>query len=231
MLSNKNIILVFFSRSIITLENSFLPFLIGSNLFFLVINSVAFFFLKKVRYIAPLVSFICLLIISLLWWKDISRERLLGYYTHKLELSVRLGILLFILSEIFFFFRFFWTFFDAAIAPTIEYGLNWPPKGIISIVPYSVPLLNTVILLRSGVSITWCHHAILINDYKNASYSLFFTIILGIYFLYIQILEYSTSRFSIRDGIYGSIFYLATGFHGSHVIVGIFFLYPMLIIY
>jgi len=159
-----------------------------------------------------------------LWIKDFSRERNIGFHTHKLEARLRIGILLFILSEVFFFFSFFWAFFDSAIAPTIEYGLNWPPKGIVRIRYYRVPLLNTIILLSSGVRITWAHHAITANDFANALWRTTITILLGIYFIFTQIEEYRTARFAIADGVYGSIFYIATGFHGAHVIIGTTFL-------
>jgi len=149
---------------------------------------------------------------------------MIGYHGHKLEVALRVAMLGFILREIFFFFRFFWAFFDARIAPTVEFGLCWPPKGILAISYYSVPLLNTVILLTRGVTVTWAHHRLVRSDFINAMNALGLTILLGIYFLYTQLEEYCTSRFSMRDGIYGRIFYIATGFHGTHVLIGTIFL-------
>jgi len=163
-------------------------------------------------------------LIILMWFKDLIREAIMGYHTHKLELSLRVGMILFILSEIFFFFRFFWTFFDVAMAPSVEYGIVWPPKGITSIPCYSVPLLNTAILLTSGVTVTWAHHALIRNEFNNSIVSLILTILLGAYFLGMQYEEYRLAPFTIADGAYGSIFYIATGFHGIHVLIGTCFL-------
>lgn len=161
---------------------------------------------------------------TFLWWKDFSRESIVGYHTHKLESSLRVGMLLFILSEIFFFISFFWAFYDASLSPTSELGLVWPPKGITPLSVYSVPLLNTLILLTSGVTVTWCHHAIINNYFTKSVVSLFLTVSLGVYFLTIQYVEYAEAAFSLADGVYGSTFFLATGFHGIHVLVGTSFL-------
>jgi len=126
--------------------------------------------------------------------------------------------------KLYFFSLFFDVFFDGAISPSIEYGIIWPPKGIISISFYSVPLLNTLILLRRGVSITWAHFSILSNNFTNFILRIIFTVLLGVYFLYFQLEEYFLSTFTIIDGIYGRIFYISTGFHGIHVFVGIIIL-------
>ena len=149
---------------------------------------------------------------------------MLGYHTHKLEVSLRVGILLFILSEVFFFVSFFWAFYDASLSPTVELGMIWPPKDIVPLSPYSVPLLNTLILLSRGVTVTWAHHSIMNNFFSKRVYSLFVTVVLGVYFLYMQWIEYAEAQFSISDGIYGRTFFMATGFHGMHVIVGATFL-------
>jgi cytochrome c oxidase subunit 3 len=133
-------------------------------------------------------------------------------------------MLLFILSEVFFFVSFFWAFYDASLAPVVELGMSWPPKGIVPLAVYSVPLLNTVILLTRGVSVTWAHHSLINNYFTKSFVSLFLTISLGVYFLYMQYLEYSEAQFSISDGVYGRTFFMATGFHGIHVLVGTLFL-------
>jgi len=166
------------------------------------------------------INFLTFFYILLLWFKDLSTEAIAGYHTHKLEIRLRVGLLFFILREVFFFFRFFWAFFDAAVAPTAELGLCWPPKGVISVSFYRVPLLNTVILLTSGVSVTYAHHAILENNYRERVVSLAATLFLGGYFLYTQVEEYSIARFAIADRVYGRVFYIATGFHGFHVLIG-----------
>lgn len=169
-------------------------------------------------------------LIRFLWWKDFNRERMLGYHTHKLEARLRVAFALFILSEVFFFVSFFWAFYDSSLSPTIELGLAWPPKGVVPLSTYSVPLLNTVILLSRGVSITWCHHAIINNLFNKSVVRLAVTVGLGVYFLMMQWLEYNEASFAISDGVYGRTFFLATGFHGIHVTVGTIFLFYVLLI-
>lgn len=171
-----------------------------------------------------LFSLLVLVIIVFRWWKDFVRESLLGYHTHKLEVRLRVGILFFILSEVFFFVSFFWAFYDASLSPSIEVGIIWPPFAIVPLSVYSVPLLNTVILLTRGITVTWAHHSIMNNFFNKSVISLLFTIILGVYFLYIQWVEYNESSFSISDGVYGRTFFIATGFHGIHVFIGTSFL-------
>lgn len=144
----------------------------------------------------------------------------MGYHTSKLELGFRSSMILFIRSEVLFFVSFFWAYYDGSLSPRIDVGLSWPPKGIYPLSVYSVPLLNTVILLSSGVSITWSHHSLMINDYSSIVVSLAITLGLGIYFLYLQYTEYIETSFRITDGIYGRTFFIRTGFHGVHVIVG-----------
>ncbi len=133
-------------------------------------------------------------------------------------------MLLFILSEVFFFVSFFWAFYDASLVPNVELGIVWPPKGIVPLAVYSVPLLNTVILLTRGITVTWAHHSLINNFFFKSIISLFITVCLGVYFLYMQYLEYSEAQFAISDGVYGRTFFIATGFHGIHVIVGTLFL-------
>jgi len=129
-----------------------------------------------------------------------------------------------LLQKFYFFFSFFWAFFHRRISPTIEIGAQWPPIGIYPFNPFQVPLLNTIILLSSGVTVTWSHHSIIENNHSQAVYSLILTVALGIYFTLLQAMEYWEARFSISDSVYGSTFFLATGFHGLHVIIGTTFL-------
>lgn len=136
---------------------------------------------------------------------------------------------LFILSEVFFFVSFFWAFYDASLSPTIDLGMVWPPKGINPLSVYSVPLLNTIILLTSGVTVTWAHHSIINNFFTKSFYSLLLTVILGVYFLIMQWAEYNEAQFSISDGVYGRVFFISTGFHGMHVLIGTCFLFYVLI--
>ena len=176
-----------------------------------------------------LVSLTLTIIISFQWWKDIRREGALqGLHIRFVEKGLRWGIILFIVSEVIFFFSFFWAFFYRSVAPCVELGLMWPPAGIYPFNPIEVPLLNTIILLSSGVRVTWSHHAIINGLHSQATQSLVITISLGLYFTALQALEYYEASFNMSDGAYGSTFFIATGFHGLHVIVGTLFLIVVL---
>lgn len=212
-----------FIRPFIAVQTSFWPFLVSITLFSLMGNMVLYINLK-IRVLYVFLSFLFIFLVSFMWWKDLSRERIIGYHTHKLEVSLRVGIVLFILSEVFFFLSFFWAFYDAALAPCVELGMIWPPKGILPLSVYSVPLLNTVILLTRGITVTWAHHSLMNNYFLKSVVSLVFTIALGVYFLSLQYQEYIEAQFTISDGIYGRTFFVATGFHGMHVMVGAAFL-------
>nr|QNP09985.1 cytochrome c oxidase subunit 3 [Ochthebius sp. IBE<ESP> AN292] len=164
------------------------------------------------------------------WWRDICREGTFqGLHTFNVTLGLRWGMILFITSEILFFMSFFWGFFHSSLAPTMEIGLMWPPKSIITFNPIQIPLLNTLILLTSGLTVTWAHHSLMENNYNQTKQALLLTVILGIYFTILQAYEYMEASFSIADSIYGSSFFMATGFHGIHVIIGTTFLLICLI--
>ena len=166
-----------------------------------------------------------LIFVSAQWWRDVSREGALqGLHTKIVVLGLRWGIVLFITSEVFFFLSFFWAFFHSRLAPNIEVGSYWPPVGIQVFNPWGVPLLNTIILISSGVRVTWSHKAIEENNHSQRLKSLYMTIILGLYFTALQAMEYYEASFRISDSSYGSTFFIATGFHGLHVIVGTLFL-------
>lgn len=159
------------------------------------------------------------------WWRDIVREATYeGHHTLKVQSGLRYGVILFIVSEVMFFVAFFWAFFHSSLAPTIEIGAVWPPKGIAVLDPWKIPFLNTVILLSSGAAVTWAHHAIILEYRQQALQGLSLTIFLAILFTAFQAFEYLEAPFTISDGIYGSTFFLATGFHGFHVFVGTLFL-------
>nr|YP_010616516.1 cytochrome c oxidase subunit III [Morophaga formosana]WAU48137.1 cytochrome c oxidase subunit 3 [Morophaga formosana] len=159
------------------------------------------------------------------WWRDISRE---GSYQGKHTILVlnglKWGMILFITSEVLFFLSFFWAFFHSSLSPNIEIGMMWPPYMINPFNPFQIPLLNTIILISSGISVTWAHHSLMENKNNQVTQSLFLTVMLGIYFTILQAYEYYEASFSISDSVYGSTFFMATGFHGLHVIIGTIFL-------
>lgn len=216
--------MLFILSPFLAVQTSYWPILCSMILFSLLGNVVLWSNLK-ISFIVLFFSFMLLLSLIFLWWSDLKIERVLGYHTHKLEVSLRVGMLLFILSEVFFFLRFFWSFYDFSLAPSLEVGLIWPPKGIAPLSTYSVPLLNTIILLSRGLTVTWAHHRLINNYFGVSVFSLFVTVLLGVYFLYMQWLEYSEAMFRIRDGSFGRIFFIGTGFHGMHVIFGTLFLF------
>jgi cytochrome c oxidase subunit 3 len=171
------------------------------------------------------------------WWKDVIKEGKSGDHTNIVRHGLRVGMALFILSEVMFFFAFFWSFFKAALAPEFvfdgahifEEGIKvvegvWPPEGVKTFNPWDLPFINTLILLLSGTTVTWAHYALLKNDRKNLIRALLITVLLGIAFTAMQAYEYSHAAFGFTDGIYSSNFYMATGFHGAHVIIGTIFL-------
>jgi len=205
------------------------PLLVALSTFSLLLRRVLIIVEKN--HINVIICFIRLTLNSTLWWRDVSRERSFqGFHTNLVINGLRWGIGLFIVSEILFFFSFFWTFFHRRLAPNIELGIIWPPLGIQAINPYQVPLLNTTVLLRSGITVTLRHHAI-IKSKENFSFFMLLTILLGFYFSCLQGWEYWERSFSIRDSRFGSTFFLRTGFHGLHVLVGTIFLTTSLIRY
>nr|YP_010034191.1 cytochrome c oxidase subunit III [Arhopalus unicolor]YP_010363582.1 cytochrome c oxidase subunit III [Cephalallus oberthueri]QOW83730.1 cytochrome c oxidase subunit III [Arhopalus unicolor]UNZ12696.1 cytochrome c oxidase subunit 3 [Cephalallus oberthueri] len=164
------------------------------------------------------------------WWRDITREGTFqGLHTYQVTIGLRWGMILFITSEVFFFISFFWGFFHNSLSPSIELGMIWPPKGIQTFNPIEIPLLNTLILLTSGLTVTWAHHSLMENNYNQTLQGLILTVILGLYFSILQAYEYLEAPFTISDSVYGSSFFMATGFHGLHVIIGSTFLLICLI--
>nr|QLY89959.1 cytochrome c oxidase subunit III [Nanna fasciata] len=164
------------------------------------------------------------------WWRDVSRESTFqGLHTNVVITGLRWGMILFIISEVLFFMSFFWAFFHSSLSPSIELGAMWPPMGITVFNPFQIPLLNTVILLTSGITVTWAHHSLMEGNHSQTTQGLFFTVLLGIYFTILQAYEYIEAPFTIADSIYGSTFFMATGFHGIHVLIGTTFLLVCLI--
>ena len=172
-----------------------------------------------------IVALITLILSMSLWFRDvISEGTYLGNHTLAVQKGLNMGVALFIVSEALFFLAIFWAFFHSALSPTIELGAKWPPMGIDSINPFELPLLNTIILLSSGVTITYSHHSLIQGNRSGALYGAMYTIILAVIFTAFQGIEYSVSSFTISDGTYSSCFYFGTGFHGLHVIIGTAFL-------
>lgn len=160
-----------------------------------------------------------------LWFRDVITEgTYLGHHTKEVKHGLMLGVLLFIVSEVFAFLSIFWAFFHSSLSPAVEIGGSWPPMGITPLDPFAIPLLNTFLLLSSGAFITYGHHALLGGNRKAAIDGVFLTLILAIAFTLLQYYEYSEAGFSMSDGVYGSAFFASTGLHGIHVIVGTIFI-------
>ena len=165
------------------------------------------------------------------WWRNTVIEAHEGYHTPVVQLHLRYGMILFIASEVMFFLAWFWAFFDSSIHPSLvdAVGGQWPPKGIEVLNPWGFPLLNTMILLCSGTTVTWAHHSLIHGDRDGLKKGLMCTIALGLLFTSIQAYEYAHAPFAFKGNIYGATFFMATGFHGFHVIVGTIFLTVCLI--
>lgn len=211
-------------------DPSVMPLLSSLSALTLTAGSVLFFHGFSLGLQTTFFGFFSILLCMFIWWRDIVREGTLeGHHTNIVQLGLRYGVILFIVSEVMFFFAFFWAFFAASLAPTIEIGTIWPPKGIEAFDPKAIPLLNTLLLLCSGATVTYSHHAITAGNKIEAVWGLVLTVILAVLFTGFQVVEYVSSNFNITDGIYGSTFFMATGFHGFHVFIGTCFLTVCLI--
>lgn len=199
------------------------PILMGSIVLAALIGSVGWF--HSIFEVALIRLIVYILVVAYQWWRDVCRESSnQGCHTTYVISNIRWGIILFIVSEVMFFFSFFWAFFHCSLAPNVELGAVWPPAGVEALNPFQVPLLNTVVLLSRGVTVTWAHHAILHKDVGATKSRLLFTALLGAYFTLLQGWEYIDSSFTMGDGSFGSTFFIATGFHGLHVLIGSLFL-------
>nr|YP_010146837.1 cytochrome c oxidase subunit III [Yininemertes pratensis]QQP01066.1 cytochrome c oxidase subunit III [Yininemertes pratensis] len=198
--------------------------LVGSvGAFFLTVGLASWF-----HGYSALVLFVSLgvvLLTMLQWWRDVIREGTYqGFHTGEVVGGLRWGMILFITSEVCFFAAFFWAYFHSSLSPNLELGSCWPPVGVVALNPFSVPLLNTAVLLASGVTVTWAHHALMEGSRSNSGQGLFLTVVLGVYFTVLQAGEYWEAPFALSDGVYGTTFFVATGFHGLHVLIGTTFL-------
>lgn len=164
----------------------------------------------------------------ILWFRDIIREGLYqGNHTHIVEKGLKIGVLLFFLSEVLIFATFFWAFFHSSLSPNVELGSVWPPIGTEVINPWAVPFLNAILLLTSGGAVTWAHNHLIeggTKGYKGGIISITSAIIMGIGFLGLQYFEFSTAPFTMSDGAYGTTFFSIVGLHGLHVIIGVLWL-------
>ena len=172
------------------------------------------------------------------WWRDVVKEAHSGFHNKIVQIGLKYGMVLFIASEVCFFVAFFWAFFDASLPGQADIrnaiGGTWPPSGEGFLSPetmhaWGVPLINTIILVSSGATVTWAHHGLRQNNRKQLIIGLILTLALGFTFTYLQAMEYMEAHFGFTEGIYPSTFYMATGFHGLHVIIGSLFLLVCLI--
>ncbi len=178
-----------------------------------------------------------------IWWRGVVAEAESGkYHNTVVQIGLRYGMALFIASEVMFFFAWFWAFFNASLYPnlshTYPFAGHWPPMGELFngeegelkiFHPFQIPFINTIILLTSGVTVTWAHHGLRAGDRRTLIMGLWLTVLLGAVFTSLQAWEYMHAGFHYSGGIFGTTFFMATGFHGAHVIIGTVFLAVCLI--
>ncbi len=199
------------------------PLIASIGALFLTCGLVKWFYVNSASLI--LIGLSVILVTIAQWWIDVSSEGASqGLHSRIVELGLRYGIILFIISEVLFFTSFFWAFFHRSLSPAVEIGRTWPPVGVSPFNPLEVPLLNTIILLSSGIRVTWAHHSMIAGNHHRTKIGLTLTVLLGLYFTGLQALEYYEASFRVAEGVYGSTFFISTGFHGLHVIVGTLFL-------
>lgn len=214
------------------------PFITAFSIMLLLVGTA--FALHKSPLGLPLsgLGFCAVVACCFFWWRDVIREGIADHaHTPKVRLGLRFGMALFITSEVMFFVCFFWAYFGAAFFPAAPIGDNlwdikagvWPPENIIPFDPFDLPFINTLILLLSGTTVTWAHAALLEGNRRDLIRGLTATVILGVCFTLCQAYEYSHAAFGLKDGKYAATFFLATGFHGVHVMIGTAFLAVMLV--
>jgi len=208
-------------------DPSSLPFLLSLSALGIVLSAVLFMHPDLVAVSSKMLLLVSVLVTVYLmgrWWLNVTYESYVGYHTIRVKKGLKLGFILFIVSEIMFFFGFFWAFFHSSLSPAIELGAVWPPYGIEPFDPMTFPFLNTIVLLLSGLSITYTHYYMMLNKFKEAREGFLITLALALLFTYVQFDEFFYGPFSISDGIFGSCFYMITGLHGFHVIIGTIFI-------
>ena len=209
------------------------PAIGGVAAFILALGAIMWF--KEVNagiWLLP-VGILAVVYTMVMWWRDVIAEaEHQGHHTPVVQLHMRYGMILFIASEVMFFVAWFWAFFDASlysgeaiqVARVEHTGGHWPPDGVATFDPWHLPLVNTLILLTSGTTVTWAHHALQHNDREGLKWGLICTVALGVLFTCVQVYEYAHAGFGFSENIYGATFFMATGFHGFHVIIGTIFL-------
>lgn len=197
------------------------PFLLSINLLSFLVSLVGILSGYNNSILINRISLIMLLYIFYLWLYDIVIEsNYVGLHSNIVSRTLIIGFLMFVLTELMLFFSLFWAYFHSALNP---YNLIWPPIGIDLINPWALPLLNTILLLYSGIIATYAHHSLINKQKQESLLGLILTIILGSIFVILQFIEYKSSSFDITDSVYGSTFFMTTGTHGLHVIIGIMF--------
>jgi len=212
------------------------PFVGSVSAFVMAVGAILWF-----HDIAPvwvmLIGLVGVLYTMYAWWSDVIREGKAGDHTPVVMMHHRYGMILFIASEVMFFVAWFWAYFDGFFnqeaheqyARIAAMGPTWPPTGVELFNPWHLPLFNTLILLTSGTTVTWAHHALLHKDKRGLVWGLVITVLLGLLFTACQVMEYSEAGFQYTGNLYGATFFMATGFHGFHVIIGTIFLAVCLI--
>lgn len=209
------------------------PICLAFSLFFVAFGAALFFHAHQIGYGLFGVGLAALIATAFNWWKDVVNEGRHDHaHTKEVMNGLRIAMALFIFSEVVFFFGFFWSYFKAWLDPVHLLNdiwptvLNkWPPAGIVTFDPWDIPFINTLILLLSGTTVTWAHHALEDDKQDEFARALGITVFLGFLFIFLQAYEYDHAAFKITEGIYPSNFYMATGFHGLHVFLGTIFLF------
>ncbi|WP_421792484.1 cytochrome c oxidase subunit 3 [Hyphobacterium sp.] len=222
------------------------PFVGSMSAFVMMLGAVVwmkglgeFYFFQEGNPILFFIGFAGILYTMVGWWSDVIRESRAGDHTPVVDIGLRYGMILFILSEVMFFVAWFWMFFEGALFHDVRAGgswdavaigtsyagwESWPPPGVETFDPWHLPLMNTLVLLLSGTTVTWAHHALQHGDRKGAIQGLVLTVLLGMGFTALQVYEYTHAHFDFSGNLYGATFFMATGFHGAHVIIGTIFL-------